>query len=646
MSDQKLDRSFVPNKKDINYLNKNFPQYRRSLIDFAKVYFPDTYNDFNESSPGMMFIEMSAYVGDVLSYYMDTQFRENLMQYAEEEDNVIAIAQSMGFRPKPTTASKTDLDVYQIVPALDVMGGYEPDPDYLLRIAPGMIVSAPQFSVQFRTIELVDFASPVGREITVHSTDGMGNPKTYLVRKRTRVVSGVVRTFTQAFEAPRKFSRITLPEQNAVEVISVRDGRGFRWHQVDFLAQDLVFEDVINTAGSGNGESPFYVIRPRRTPRRFVTRYNSNFQLELMFGSGVSDVDTETVEFSPEKLVSSEYEGNLASTSIDPSDFLNNKTYGLAPSNTTLEVTYSVGGGIDSNVPSNSITKIDTVDIMNDRSAFESTSEQELYDDIVGSLAVVNPMPATGGKDGDTIEEIRQNALAFFNSQNRLVTAEDYQSRCFAMPGKYGGVAKVFVARDEQINSILRKENDLAPYLIGDEEAEFVDNNVAPNIVNLYVLGYDNRTKLTRLNKHIKKNLRTYLENYRILTDEIRILDGFVINIAVDFRIVVYRGYNMNEVLARAMDSVREFFDVSRWKINQPIVLNDLQLEISKVEGVQNVDRLKILNRYSFRDGADYENYLYDIDAATENGIVYPSLDPSIFELRYPDKDIIASAIQ
>jgi len=151
---------------------------------------------------------------------------------------------------------------------------------------------------------------------------------------------------------------------------------------------------------------------------------------------------------------------------------------------------------------------------------------------------------------------------------------------------------------------------------------------------------------LTRLNSTVKKNIKSYLENYRILTDEIRILDAFVINIAVDFRIIVYRGYNMNEVLARANDTVREFFSVDRWKINQPIVYKDLLLEIAKVEGVQNVDRLRILNRYRFRDGSDYEDYLYDIGSATEAGIIYPSLDPSIFELRYPDKDIIGSAIQ
>lgn len=642
MPNKKLDRSFIPNNKDINYLNKSFPQFRQSLIDFARAYFPDSYNDFNEASPGMMFIEMASYVGDVLSYYTDTQFRENLLQYAQEEDNIIFIAQSLGYKPKPTSASTVNVDVYQLVPALDIDDDYRPDPNYMLKIAPGMVMSSPQYNVTFRTTELIDFSDPLSREVTVYSVDGIGKPMMYLVRKTVRATAGIVKTFTQTFETPEKFSKIVLPDENVIEVISVVDDSGFKWHEVDYLAQDIVFEDIINrNTDTDSGVSPFFVIRPRRTPRRFVTRYNENFQLELHFGSGVSDVDTDEFNLDPNKIISDEYEVNLASTALDPSDFLDNKTYGLAPGNTQMTITYSIGGGIGSNVPSNSINKIDIISVLNDRESYPDGPERELYDDIVSSIAINNSIPASGGRGGDTIEEIRQNALAFFNSQNRLVTPEDYMARCFAMPPKYGGVAKAFVIRDEQINNVLRNNNDLAP--IG---GEFVENNVGPNIVNLYVLGYDHRKKLARLNPDTKKNLKTYLENYRILTDEIRILDAFVINIGVDFRIVVYQGYNVNETLARAIDSVKNFFDIDRWKINQPIVERDLMLEIAKLEGVQSVDSLKVFNRYRHKDGGDYEDYLYDIKSATDRGIIYPSLDPSIFEIRYPDKDIIGSAIQ
>lgn len=640
MPNQKLDKNFLPNKKEINYLNKSFPQFRQSLIDFARTYFPDSYNDFNESSPGMMFIEMSAYVGDVLSYYLDTQFRENLLQFAEEEDNIISIAQSLGYKPKPSTAAVANIDVYQLVPALDYTENYDPDPNYMLKIASGMVVSSPEFGSQFRTTELLDFANPINREVTIYAVDGIGKPQMYLLKKSVRVVAGTIKTFTKTFTSPQKFSSVVLPDENVLEIIRVTDSSGEKWYEVDFLAQDLVFEDVINTTASDTGVAPFYIIQPRKTPRRFVTRYNENFLLELQFGSGVNDVDDSVINLDGGKIATDEYINSLASTSLDPSDFLDTRTYGLSPANTELTITYSIGGGLEANVPTNAITKIDTVTVLNDRTAFSSGGPLELYDIVVGSVAVNNPFPATGGRGADSVEEIRQNAMAFANAQNRLVTPEDYTVRCYAMPPKYGGISKVFVARDEQINDILRNNNNFAP-----QGGEFVQNSVGANIVNLYVLGYDHRKKLTRLNTQIKQNLKTYLENYRILTDEIRILDAFVINIGVEFKVVVYRGYNMNEVLARAIDAVKTFFDIDRWKLNQPIVQRDLLLEIARVEGVQNVDSLKITNKYRFKDGSDYEDYLYDIKDATEKGVIYPSLDPSIFEVRYPDKDIIGSAI-
>lgn len=643
MALRKLNRSFDPKTKEVSYLNKTFPQFRQSLIDFAKVYYPDTYTDFSESTPGSMFIDMAAYVGDVLSYYIDSQFKENLIEYAQEQDNVLSMVQSLGYKPRPKSAANATIEIFQLCPALGVNSDYALDAKYLLKIASGMIVSAPQFKVQFRTTSIVDFSDTLDREVTVYSVDGLNNPLTYLVKKKVDVTAGTIKTATYSFTTAQKFSKIILGDDNVLEILKVADSNNNVWHEVDYLAQDLIFEDKLNLRSVSGNESvaPFYILKLKRTPRRFVTRYNKDYKLELQFGSGVLDDLDARINLESNKIANSEYQTNLASTSLDPSDFLSSKSYGLAPSNTTLTITYSVGGGIESNVPSNNITKIDDVLYLNDISGY-SAAELRLYSDIQLTLAVNNTDPAKGGKDGDSIVEMKQNAMAFFNSQNRLVTPEDYIVRCFAIPSKYGGVSKAFVAREDQILAITKSslESNLP---LGQE---LVSDPVGQNKVNLYVLGYNSNNKLTTLNLDTKKNLKNYLENYRMLTDEINILDAFVVNIGVEFNVIIYRNFNLNDVLARCIDAITQFFDITKWDINQPIVLNDLLLEIAAVDGVQSVTSLKITNKYQFKDGSDYWNYIYDIESATENGVVWPSLDPCVFELRYPERDIVANAIQ
>jgi len=262
---------------------------------------------------------------------------------------------------------------------------------------------------------------------------------------------------------------------------------------------------------------------------------------------------------------------------------------------------------------------------------------------------VSNVEPATGGGDVETIEEMRQNALAFFNAQNRVVTDKDYLVRTYSLPPQFGSVAKAFVMRDEQINAV---ENQDASKLVYNVDADpynnrsYVNDPVAPSSINLYVLGYNSSRQLTTLNSLVKQNLAKYLEQFRVLTDDVNILDAFVVDIGVNFDIVVYRNYNMSDVLARAIDAVKEFFNIDNWQINQPIVLNDLRLAIGSVDGVQTVTNVVVGNKYFFQDGKDYQEYRYPISEATIDDIIYPSLDPCLFELRYPDTDIVGNARQ
>lgn len=657
---QSITKKFTPNFKDVNYLSKNFSEFRQNLIEFARTYYPNTYSDFNEASPGMMFMEMAAYVGDVMSFYIDNQYKENLLLFAKERQNVIAISQALGYKPRLTATSTVEATIHQMVPALGALNNYEPDKRFFLRILANSKFSTEIPPVQtFRSVEDVDFNDALHRNIRIFSRDSNNAPTMYVVSKKIKLVSADLKTITYTFGSPQKFSRIELPDSNIISIVSVTDSENNNWTQVDYLGQELVLEErnvaTRNEDGFFSEETmqlgslqPAKLAVLRRKPRRFTTRVNPNLKMELWFGSGTSNLSDELVTLNSGQIANSKYTQGVANTSLDPTDFLSSDSFGLAPANTTLTISYLVGGGVESNVPSNTITQVDSPIIANLGSDY-TPAEQNLFAQVVASLAINNEEPARGGGNLETVEEIRQNALAFFNAQNRVVTDKDYVVRSLAMPAQFGQISKVFVVRDEQISQIesqnaesLTVNTDSDPF----NNRTYVYNPVAPNSINLYVLGYNSDGRLATLNTLVKKNLAKYLEQYRMLTDDVNIIDAFVVNIAVEFHVVVYRNYNMNDVIARCIDAIKEFFNIEKWQINQPIIMNDLRLTIGSVEGVQTVTDVVVTNKYKFKDGRDYFEFRYPIDEAMDDDIIYPSLDPCIFEIRYPETDIVGYARQ
>jgi len=657
---QSITKKFNPNFKDVNYLAKNFSEYRQNLIEFAKSYYPNTYNDFNEASPGMMFIEMAAYVGDVMSFYIDNQFKENLLLFAKERNNIVSISQALGYKPKLTATATVTADIYQMVPALGSAFNYEPDKKFFLRILPSSKFSTNTPPTQnFRSVDVVDFSDSADRNIRVLARDNSNAPTMYVVSKKINLVAADVKTATFSFGSAQKFAKIELTDSNVISITDVQDSDGNSWYEVDFLGQDLIMEDrdvaVRGSDGLFTSEvlqsgslSPAKLAVFRKKPRRFATRINADMKLELWFGSGTGDTSDDLVTLNSTQIANSKYNQVISNSSLDPADFISTDTFGVAPANTTLTVTYLVGGGIQSNVASNTITQVDVANIANDPTSY-TNAEQSLYNQVVSSVAILNEEPARGGGNTETVEEIRQNALAFFNAQNRVVTDKDYLVRSYAMPAQFGQISKVFVVRDEQINAIGRQDsgslqlnNDQNPF----NNRSYVVDPVAPNAINLYVLGYDENKKLATLNTLVKKNLAKYLEQYRVLTDDVNILDAFVVNIAVEFHIVVYRNYNMNDVVARCIDAIKDFFNIDQWQINQPIIMNNLRLTIGSVDGVQTVSDVIITNKYRFQDGRDYFEYRYPIEEAIVDDVVYPSLDPTIFEIRHPETDIVGFARQ
>jgi len=657
---QSIQKKFIPNVKDISYLSKNFPEFRQNLIEFAKAYYPNTYSDFNEASPGMMFIEMASYVGDVLSFYIDNQFKENLLAYAQEKRNVVAISQALGYKPRLAAPATVEASIFQIVPALGAANNYDPDGRFFLKILSNSTFSSTTTPKQlFRSTEDVNFSDPLNRELRVFSRDVNNAPTNYIATKKIKLLAADVRVATFSFGSAQKFSRVELSDPNVISVLSVVDSDGGDWTKVDFLGQDVVIEERDVSARQADGyissgslevssPPPTKIAVFRKKAKRFTTRVNPDLKMELWFGSGTSNLSDEIINLNAGQIANSKYDQVITNAAIDPNDFLDSDAFGAAPANTTLTVTYLVGGGVTSNVPSNTITNVENILIGNSAADYAPT-EQNLFGQIVSSIAVLNEEPATGGGDPETVEEMRQNALGYFNAQNRVVTDKDYLVRTLSLPPQFGTVAKAFVAREEQLLAIgvqdafkLSVNRDDDPY----NNRVYVDDPVVPNATNVYVLGYNANRNLTELNTLVKQNLATYLEQFRMLTDDVNILDAFVVNIAVDFDIVVYRNYNISDVLARAIDAVKDFFNIDNWQINQPIILNDLRLTIGSVDGVQTVSNVQVTNKYRFRHGRDYQEYRYPINEAIVDDIIYPSLDPMIWELRYPESDIVGHARQ
>jgi hypothetical protein len=618
-------------KKDIRYLNKDFGQFRANLVEFAKNYFPNTYNDFNESSPGMMFMEMASYVGDVLSYYTDNQLKESMLSVAGDRANIMALASNIGYRTKNRIPATVDIDVFQLLPAKSSTEGKVPDWDYALTLKEGMLVRAEDTQVEFRTSALINFSvssSLDPTDVSVYQVSDVDNtPEFYLLKKKVKAISGTVVTREFTFNEAKRFDKILLDTDQAIEVISIKDSDNNEWLEVPYLAQETVFEAIANSVQNDPELSQYtdvpYLLKLKKTSRRFVTRFRADKKLEIQFGPGVSDQSDEEIIPNPNN-VGFALNGLQAQFDqpVDPSNFMYTKTYGLAPSNTTLTVQYTIGGGVQSNVAAYQLKNIVGIQYDIDSQSLDKT----LLDRIKSSVACTNPAPATGGKSEETIEEIRQNATANFAAQQRAVTNLDYVIRAYSMPPRFGSVAKAFVIQDQQINP--------------DNGQEMIPNPLA---LNLYTLGYDGNGAYTQLNPAVLENLKTYLNTYRIMTDAVNIKTAFVINVGLKFEIVTLPEYNSNEVLLKCINKLKTLFDKNIWQINQPIVLSKLYTELDRVEGVQSVPSISFVNLYDTTQG--YSGNVYDIAAATKAGVIYPSIDPSIFEIKYPNKDIVGKVV-
>ena len=605
--------------KNISYLNKSFTDFKSALQQYAKTYFPTTYNDFSEATPGNMFIEMSSYVGDVMSFYLDTQVQENFLLYTKEKENLYALSYVMGYRPKASYASSTMIDIYQVIPSVIISGSSTPNYNtYGLIVPINTVVTSATTGTKFLITEQIDFTNTGSTEINYL------NSNYYLFKKSVAAISAELKSTTVSVPANQKFATANITDDNILQILNVTGSDGNNWYEVPYLAQSTIFKKVSNPTYSTDHVP--YLMELTKVPRRFVSRILSDNTLQLEFGAGLSNISGSSKTDS--QIIPTA--GNIKSGTVPGISLLTNnyneasvfftQEYGLVPSG-SLIVNYLAGGGIVSNLPANDLTTLDKTSIY-----FKNGNPGDAAATyVLNNIASSNPNPSTGGRNGDTLEEIRQNSLYAYSTQLRAVTKDDYIVRAMSMPSEYGTIAKAYISQD---------------FIKNPQETIAHTNPNNPLALDLYILSYDNNKNLTTATSTLKNNLVTYLNQYRMVTDAINIRDAFYINIGVNFDIIVTSGYSNKDILTSCVATLQDHFNIDKWQINQPITLSDINSKLLQVKGVQSVVKLEVINKQGALGSNTYSQYGYDIAGATRRGNIYPSLDPAIFEIKYPNTDI------
>jgi len=625
---------------NVKYTSKDFSSIKSDLIEYTKSYFPDTYKDFNETSPGMMLIELSSYVGDVLSYYIDYNYKENLLATATEKRNIRRLSEFLGYKPVNKTPSVARLKVTTTIDA-DSNNGQP-----LFGTAPSSIDSGLQIAsnvdsqILFETTNEIDFTSSGSGDpaISAPTLNANGEAASYTLTRFVRAVSGETKTKVFNVTTPAKFLELDLGEDNLIEIISCVDGSGQNWYEVDYLAQDKILKqthytnDPTRTSAYDQGDAsgttssiPIpYVAEYIKSTKKFTTKFDEDTQTyKACFGNGLFRFSNSGSNVDPVEQAGVTINGtNLADI---PSAIGvvtgNNPNLGETPANTSLTFTYRVGGGANSNVQAGELTVVN-----NPPSGV--------------SISVTNNEPTSGGTDGQTVDEIRNNASAFFASQLRCVTKQDYQSRILSLPQKFGSIAKAHVER--------------------------LDGGTL--LVN--TLSYNQNRQLVQTPQLILQNIGTYLNQYRMINDQVDfgfqlnniIFSGYVINFGVRFVVNYDRRSNPTEVKINVINTIKDFFKIEKMQFRQSINLNDLQYNILGLDGVIGIKELKLFQDgndqyasgkklyYYKGDGEiigndDTYGFRYNFDNSIENGIIRPSVSPSVFELKNPNQDIYGKVI-
>ena len=591
----------ITSNRDINYLSKDFDSIKADLTDYVKRHFPSDWRDFNDASGGMALLELIAYVGDILSFNIDRQVNEAYINRAVELKNIVSLAQNFGYKPKNNTPAVVNLSL-----SADFTESTSAETLFTLKKGTTVLTNYEPV-VSFETLSDVDFSNPSNRIVKTS-----GGTTTISV-SGVSAAAGISKIFRYRANDPVKFLKITLPDSNINEVMSVSASDGSEYFEVDNLARDTIFVGDVNT-DSSSGDAA-YIMRLKRVPKRFVVERDPTGLTSVRFGPGVlMESDADVIPNPNDFVLPPTLRGSpsgFAPAAIDSTNFLKTKSLGVAPQNTDIVINYRAGGGVATNVGANTLTRIVTKQLVFATPNLDSLSST-VTTNISNSLASNNGEQASGGEQAETISSIRENAVYNMGSQLRCVTLQDYQARIMSMPSQFGSVFRSFVRKDP-------------------------NNSMG---VELFVITRNSDQQLTLSSGVIRNNIETYIKKFKSFSDTIKISDGRIINIGVDFTIVPKAEVNAQEALMECILVLQRLFDTARTNFNDSIVIPDIQARLQSLKKIMSVPELKIVNKTVTVGARAYSGTEFNINANTSSGILKFPTD-TVWEMKYPNFDII-----
>lgn len=598
------------------YLNKDFDSLKSDLLNYARTNFPEQIRDFSEASLGGLLLDFAAYTGDVTSFYLDHQFHELSIDTAVETRNIERLIRNAGVPIVGASPAVVEVTFTIEVPALGSPA--QPNVDSLPIVHEGTVVRA-QNGTQFELTEDIDFrelnnAGTLVANVVIGNRDASNNPTTFLLSLKGICISG----FRQAdsfsvgnFEA---FKRFTLSKENVTEVIRITDNLGNEYYEVDYLTQDTVYKAIPNTTRDNDLVNDHII--PIPAPYRFVKQTALQTRLtSLIFGGGSALTLNDDIIPDPSEFALPLYGKKVFSRfTLNPGNLLQTTTLGVIQPNSTISIEYRYGGGLNHNIGQRSIRGVTSLVI-----SFPNNPTPDVSQFVRQSIDAQNTSAAAGGDDAPTIDELKQRVPAVQASQGRIVTKEDLLARVYTMPSNFGRVFRASIQPDP--------------------------NN--PLAARLFVISRDANQRLIISPDSLKTNLRRFLNEYRLISDAIDILDAQVINIKINFSIVVDPNFNTNLVLQNVINRLKNFFSIKNFEIDQPIVIAEIQNIIFNNPGVLTVNSIELKNltgTVGTTNPRGYSDIQFDVQANTDRGIV---LGPpgSIFELRYPNFDIVGVSV-
>lgn len=610
-----LNHSALKQVRQRKYLARDFDSLRTVLLEYARLYYPDKIQDFSESSMGGILLDLAAYVGDNLSFYLDHQFSELNPDTAVESTNIERALRTVGVPIVGAAPAIVPITIFISLPAQNTNNTVIPRIDSIPIVKAGSIFSA-ENGTNFILLEDVDFSKTnsdgtLVAEVKKNQKLSDGTATTFIMAASGLAISGEEKTESITLDKTfTPFKRITLSNPNVSEIVSVYDGFGNTYYQVSALTHDVVYKNVLNTSKDNDLVKDSLKVIP--APYRYMTETNlSDRTTTLIFGGGSADtLEDDVIPDPAEFAISFPYSKTFSRIPVNPQQLLQTKTLGVVAVDTTLTITYRHGGGLNHNSPAGSVQNVVTL-LMD----FPGNPPAAIAGAIRGSVEVTNRINASGGEDAPDVDDLKALIPSIKNSQERIVTREDMLARVYTIPSNFG---RVFRAA---IRSNL--------------------NN--PLATQLFIISRDPQSKLITSPDTLKQNLVKYLNPYRMISDAIDILDARVVNLSVMFEILVDPSLNRSIVLQSVLTKLQTFFDIRNFNIDQPIIVSDVNNVVYSVHGVISVNNLKFKNIVSSLNNRSYSDVSYDIDAATKHGIIFPP-SGGIFEIRYPEVDIIGRA--